>query len=148
MSTPYSSDITTRPYSQTTRQNDSVSSLAPVLLRLTKLPCDPLGAAIETPGTEGLADISRQVSCTLNNGTKVMSLAVLDRMVRYPKIQVAVNSRNPLAIVAAVREQMRLAGIDPHLIQRFSDEALSQEDSRLIHHVCREWVEVHPPGDV
>ncbi len=65
-------------------------------------------------------------------------------MVRYPQIRVRVRSRNPLAVVAAVREEMRRAGIDPGLIRRFSDEALSQPAER-ISAVCSRWVELEHP---
>ena len=74
------------------------------------------------------------------------SLVGLYSMVRYPQIQVTVQSRNPLAVVAAVREQMRLAGMDPLLIRRFSDEALSQQSDQHIGLVCRQWVEVRAPS--
>lgn len=63
-------------------------------------------------------------------------------MKRFPGIQVSVHSRNPLAVVAAVREQMRRAALEAETIQRFSDEALSQEDGRGILAVCDDWVDV------
>ena len=63
-------------------------------------------------------------------------------MTRFPRIQVSVRSRNPLAVVAAVREQMRLAPVEPEEIRRFSDEALSQREGRRILEVCGDWVDV------
>lgn len=63
-------------------------------------------------------------------------------MARFPRIQVSVRSSNPLAVVAAVREEMRLADVEPETIRRFSDEALSQRDSRRILEVCGNWVDV------
>lgn len=63
-------------------------------------------------------------------------------MTRFPRIQVSVRSRNPLAVVAAVREEMRRAAIEPETIRRFSDEALSQREDRRILEVCGDWVDV------
>ena len=63
-------------------------------------------------------------------------------MARFPRIQVSVRSRNPLAVVAAVREEMRLAAVEPDLIRRFSDEALSESDSERIIQICGDWVNV------
>lgn len=63
-------------------------------------------------------------------------------MTRFPRIQVSVRSRNPLAVVAAVREQMRRAEVEPETIRRFSDEALSQQEDRRILEVCGDWVDV------
>ena len=63
-------------------------------------------------------------------------------MTRFPRIQVSVRSRNPLAVVAAVREQMRRADIEPETIRRFSDEALSQQEDQRILAVCGDWVDV------
>lgn len=63
-------------------------------------------------------------------------------MTRFPRIQVNVRSRNPLALVAAVREQMRRADVAPETIRRFSDEALSQRETERILEVCGDWVVV------
>ena len=63
-------------------------------------------------------------------------------MTRFPRIQVNVRSRNPLAVVAAVREQMRRADVEPETIRRFSDEALSQQEDQRILAVCGDWVDV------
>ena len=63
-------------------------------------------------------------------------------MTRFPRIQVSVRSRNPLALVAAVREEMRLADVEPETIRRFSDEALSQSDDEQILEVCGDWVDI------
>lgn len=63
-------------------------------------------------------------------------------MTRYPRIQVSVRSQNPLALVAAVREQMRRAAVEPETIRRFSDEALSKDEPARILEVCVDWVDV------
>lgn len=63
-------------------------------------------------------------------------------MARYPRIQVNVRSTNPLAVVAAIREEMRRAAIEPEVIRRFSDEALSQPNQRRVLEVCRDWVDI------
>ena len=65
-------------------------------------------------------------------------------MTRFPRIQVKVRSRNPLAVVAAVREQMRLADVEPETIRRFSDEALTQDEDNRILEVCGDWVNLRP----
>ena len=65
-------------------------------------------------------------------------------MTRFPRIQVSVRSRNPWAVVAAVREEMRLADVAPETIRRFSDEALSQDEDRRILEICGDWVNLSP----
>ena len=59
---------------------------------------------------------------------------------RYPEICVESHSHNPLALVAAVREAMRLAHIETSEISRFSDQALTAPEPRRIREVCRKWV--------
>ncbi len=62
---------------------------------------------------------------------------------RYPQIQVRTKSRNPLALVAAVRYALWRAKVDPCEIERFSSEALGPEaaaDSRRRN--CARWVQV------
>ena len=59
---------------------------------------------------------------------------------RYPKICVRTDSENPLALVAAVREELRLAKIEPSEIDRFSEQALSEARADAIREVCRAWV--------
>ena len=63
-------------------------------------------------------------------------------MARYPKIRVQVRSDNPLALVSAVRLELRRAGIAQTEIRRFSDEALRSGDSGETRRVCRSWVDV------
>lgn len=61
-------------------------------------------------------------------------------MPRYPEIRVSSASRNPLAMVAAVRLELRRAGVRPAEIEEFSREALTREDPLGILRVCRAWV--------
>ena len=60
---------------------------------------------------------------------------------RYPGLRVSVRSENPLALVAATREELRLAGAQPSEIRDFSDQALSTGvDRELVRQVVEEWV--------
>ncbi len=61
-------------------------------------------------------------------------------MVRYPNIRVSLRTRNPLVLVATVRHEMRRAGIDKREIQRFSEEALGNQDPERMEKTCRKWV--------
>lgn len=62
------------------------------------------------------------------------------KAVRYPKIRVRTDSENPLALVAAVREELRLARVEASEIYRFSEQALSEKRDEAIREVCRSWV--------
>ena len=59
---------------------------------------------------------------------------------RYPKISVGIESKNPLALVAAVREAMRLAHVKRSEISRFSDQALATDSAKGVKRICEEWV--------
>jgi len=59
---------------------------------------------------------------------------------RYPDLHVSIRSQNPLALVAAVREELRLAGAGHTDIARFSDQALAHPDRRHVLAVAAEWV--------
>lgn len=65
---------------------------------------------------------------------------------RYPKIRVRTDSENPLALVAAVREELRLAKVEASEIYRFSEQALSEKRAEAIRAVCRAWVVLEDPG--
>lgn len=60
----------------------------------------------------------------------------------YPDIHVRTASRNPLALVAVVRQAMRTARLDHREIERFSEEALSTDDPHRQRRVCEDWVDV------
>ena len=65
------------------------------------------------------------------------------RRPRYPDLRIAVQSDNPLVMVAAVREELRLVGAPPDEIRDFSDQALSTGvDREIIRQVVEEWVGV------
>lgn len=68
---------------------------------------------------------------------------------RYPEICVELHSHNPLALVAAVREALRLAHVETSEISRFSDQALTAPEPRRVREVCRSWVIVdeNDPSD-
>ena len=59
---------------------------------------------------------------------------------RYPEIRVHVESKNPLALVAAVREAMRRAQVERSEITRFSEEALGEHDDQMSRQICSRWV--------
>ena len=61
---------------------------------------------------------------------------------RYPKIRVRTDSENPLALVAAVREELRLARVEASEINRFSEQALSKSHDDKIREVCKAWVDL------
>lgn len=61
---------------------------------------------------------------------------------RYPEIFVECESDNPLALVAAVREALRLAHVDRRQISEFSDEALGSTGQTGVRGVCRRWVQL------
>ena len=61
---------------------------------------------------------------------------------RYPQIHVQVSSRNPLALIAAVRQALRLAHIDRSEIRRFTNEAFAFAGGDATRRVCSRWVDV------
>lgn len=66
---------------------------------------------------------------------------------RYPEIHVHTRSRNPLALVAAIREELRRVHAGDEEIRRFSRQALEVCDPARIREVCRRWAVVEAtPG--
>ena len=62
-------------------------------------------------------------------------------MARYPEIRVSTQSANPLALVAAVRMELRRKRVDPEEISRFSDEAMARAgDAIRLRELCLDWV--------
>ena len=61
---------------------------------------------------------------------------------RYPEIHVRTRSRNPLALVAAIREELRRARVGEAEIRRFSRQALAGGGASRIREVCRSWAVV------
>lgn len=58
----------------------------------------------------------------------------------YPEVRVSLRSQNRFALVSAIRHGLRRAGTPPAEIDRFSREALSQDDSRGLMELCSRWV--------
>jgi hypothetical protein len=61
---------------------------------------------------------------------------------QYPEIHVRTESENPFALVAAVRLALRQAHIEHPEIERFTCEALADDDLKSSRRVCRSWVRV------
>ena len=59
---------------------------------------------------------------------------------RYPELRVSIRSHNPLALVAAVREEMRLAGAERREIARFTAQALARPDESHVVRVAESWI--------
>lgn len=63
-------------------------------------------------------------------------------MPRYPDIHVRLHSRNPFALVSAVRLALRKSEVDDAEIRRFSDQAMSTSEPGRMVDVCSEWAEI------
>ncbi len=65
---------------------------------------------------------------------------------RYPDIHVQLHSRNPYALVSAIRLALRQARVDESEVLRFTEEALENEEPRRMRRVCGTWADVlvHP----
>lgn len=61
---------------------------------------------------------------------------------RYPDIRVRLHSHNPFALVSAVRQAMRRSRVEGHEIERFTEEALREDEPRRMKAVCAEWTAV------
>ncbi len=59
---------------------------------------------------------------------------------RYPEISVSIRSPNPLALVAAVREELRLAGAEHDDISSFTDQALARPETTHVLEVTQRWI--------
>jgi hypothetical protein len=58
---------------------------------------------------------------------------------RYPEIHVTVHSRNPCALIGAVRLALRQAGVDRDEIRTFSSEAFESDDHQGVRQICGRW---------
>ena len=58
----------------------------------------------------------------------------------YPNIRISLRSRNRYAVVSAIRHGLRRAGTPLAEIDRFSQEALTLQDSRRLEELCSQWV--------
>ncbi len=61
---------------------------------------------------------------------------------RYPQIRVQTRSRNPLTLVAAIREELRRRDAGAAEIRRFSRQAFAARGPRQVRDVCRRWADV------
>jgi hypothetical protein len=64
----------------------------------------------------------------------------------YPNIKICLRSRNRFALVSAIRHGLRRAGTPPTEIDRFSSEALSTPDPRVLFELCSRWVRLDAPS--
>lgn len=60
-------------------------------------------------------------------------------MPRYPEIQITVHSRNPFALIGAVRQALRQAGVERQEIQEFSRQAFDTDEKEEIERLCGRW---------
>ncbi len=63
----------------------------------------------------------------------------------YPQVHVSVRSRNRFALVSAIRLGLRRAGTSPAEIERFSREALMEQDVHRFEEICDAWVRLERP---
>ena len=61
---------------------------------------------------------------------------------RYPQIQVTLHSRNPCALIGAVRQALREAGVDRDEIRSFSRQAFESSNEASVRRVCGEGARV------
>ena len=61
---------------------------------------------------------------------------------RYPDIQIRLHSRNPYALVSAVRLALRQAQVDEAEIFRFTEQAFADEEPRRMREVCDSWADI------
>lgn len=62
-------------------------------------------------------------------------------MDKCPQLRIRMHSQNPMAWVSAVRSALRQSRVDATEIDRFTDEALGAEPSRLPEVLAR-WAQV------
>ncbi len=61
---------------------------------------------------------------------------------RYPDVQVRLRSRNPYALVSAVRLALRQAQVDEAEVFRFTEQAFEDEEPRRMREICRNWASI------
>lgn len=64
---------------------------------------------------------------------------------KFPQLHVRLHSSNPFAWVSAVRLAMRQSRMDSAVIDRFTDEAMGQNEPGQIRRVCASWAQVDLP---
>ncbi len=68
-----------------------------------------------------------------------------ERRPRYPEVRLPLRTSNPLVLVAAVRHELRNAGIEAEAIAEFTSSALAGDESSL-RQTCAEWIETSRDG--
>ena len=68
------------------------------------------------------------------------------RPAELPPIRVRIHSRNPFAMVSAIRTALRRSDVDRDRIASFTDEALSQGSPGEIRRFCESWADFVIPG--
>lgn len=58
---------------------------------------------------------------------------------RYPQIHVQLHSRNPFAMISAVRQALRHSHVEHEEIDLFTEEALQAEEPERVRNVCDSW---------
>ena len=58
---------------------------------------------------------------------------------RYPQVQVTLHSRNPCALIGAVRQALREAGVDRDEIRSFSRQAFASASDEQVQEICHQW---------
>ena len=61
---------------------------------------------------------------------------------RYPDLRIRLRSRNPFALVSAVRQALRQCHVDGSEIERFTEEALRAEEPDRMKDVCAAWAAI------
>jgi len=61
---------------------------------------------------------------------------------RYPQLHVSLCSKNPFALVGAIRLAMRRSKIQSEEIERFTVEALSRTEPMEMRRVCANWASI------
>jgi hypothetical protein len=64
----------------------------------------------------------------------------------YPEIRVQLHSRNPFALVSAVRQALRRYRVGALEIDRFTQEAMSDPEPERMRQVCASWAAVEVAG--
>ncbi|HEX9733658.1 MAG TPA: hypothetical protein VGG06_16925 [Thermoanaerobaculia bacterium] len=61
---------------------------------------------------------------------------------RYPDVRIRLHSRNPFALVSAVRQGLRRSHVDGREIDRFTEEALRVEEPQRMREICSAWAAI------
>ena len=67
---------------------------------------------------------------------------------RYPEVRVRLHSRNPYALISAVRQGLRRYRVGDLEIDRFTEEALRTEEPNRMREICAAWAAIEGPRAV